>query len=350
MRKQKNTADIVAVAKAAKVSISTVSRSFNHPDLVKPATRKKIDIAVRRLGYIRNRAAQSMHGRRSGTIGFVVPTIDHAIFAEVIQSFSDALDENGFTMLIVSHGYDLDREYAMVRKLLEHRVDGVALIGLDHSEATYQLIDQQGIPAIAVWNYGAASRIPCVGVDNVKAGRIAARHLLDLGHREIGLVFPATADNDRARGRLDGALSVLGEAGVTIRREWTSESPYRIGEAKRTCTQMLSAAQRPTALLCGNDIIAHGAVYSALRMGFVLPDDLSIAGIGDFKGSGEMEPALTTIRIPAKRIGALAGKQISESIVGSDPDGDRRECDLELLVRDTTAPLAETGITNLRIR
>ena len=89
-------ADIIAVGRAAGVSISTVSRAFNHPDLVKPATRKKIDRAVRKLGYIRNRAAQTMHGIRSGTIGVVVPTIDHTIFAEVIQAFSDAVDEHGF--------------------------------------------------------------------------------------------------------------------------------------------------------------------------------------------------------------------------------------------------------------
>ena len=137
--------DIVAVAKAAGVSISTVSRSFNHPDLVKAPTRKKIERAVQKLGYIRNRAAQVMHGRRSGTIGLIVPTIDHAIFAEVTQAFSDAMDEAGFTILIASHGFDLEKEYLRLRKLLEHRVDGIALIGLDHSESTYQLLEQQRI-------------------------------------------------------------------------------------------------------------------------------------------------------------------------------------------------------------
>ena len=119
-------ADIVAVAKAARVSPSTVSRSFNHPELVNPATRKKIDSAVRRLGYIRNRAAQTIHGIRSGTVGLIVPTVDHAIFAELIQSFSEEIEEYGFTILLASHGYSLQREYALTRKMLEHRVDGIA--------------------------------------------------------------------------------------------------------------------------------------------------------------------------------------------------------------------------------
>ena len=135
--KQGGKADIVDVARRAGVSISTVSRSFNHPNLVNLATRKKIEKSVKALGYIRNRAAQAMYGRRSGTIGLIVPTIDHAIFAEVIQSFSDAVDQAGFTLLIASHGFDLEREYTVLRKFLEHRVDGVALIGLDHSEPTF---------------------------------------------------------------------------------------------------------------------------------------------------------------------------------------------------------------------
>ena len=122
-------ADIVAVAREAGVSISTVSRCFNHPDLVKASTRARVEDAVRRLGYIRNRAAQAMHGRRSGVIGLIAPTVDHTIFAELIQAFSEAVDAAGFTLLIATHGYDLDREYAVLRKLLEHRVDGVALIG-----------------------------------------------------------------------------------------------------------------------------------------------------------------------------------------------------------------------------
>lgn len=337
MEKQSHKADIVAVAKAARVSISTVSRSFNHPDLVKPATRKKIDRAVEKLGYIRNRAAQAMHGRRSGTIGLVVPTIDHAIFAEVIQSFSDELDAAGFTILMATHGFDLGREYAVLRKLLEHRVDGVALIGLDHTEATYQLIEQQGIPAIAVWNYDAASRIPCVGAENALAGRMAAEHLVALGHRDIAVVFPQTLDNDRARDRLTGALGVLQAARIEVPAHWRSEAPYLIGEAKRVCAQILALPRRPTAILCGNDVIAQGAIYAAQRAGLAVPRDISIIGIGDFKGSGEIEPALTTIRIPAKSIGSIAGRQIVQSVAGETEAMVRERCELRLLVRETTA-------------
>ncbi len=331
-------ADIIAVAKAAKVSPSTVSRSFNHPDMVNPATRKKITRAVERLGYIRNRAAQTMHGRRSATIGLIVPTINHTIFSEVIQAFSDAIDAEGFTLLIASHGYDLDREYLMMRKLLEHRVDGIALIGLEHSDASFSLIEQQEIPTIAIWNYDEESKMSCVGADNAQAGRMAAEHLLSLNHRDIGLVFPQTTGNDRAHQRLIGALNALEKQRITIPESWRSEAPYSIAQAKRATISLLANSHRPTALLCGNDVIAQGALYAAHSLGLIVPKDLSIIGIGDFKGSEDLEPALSTISIPAQDIGTIAGQNFTRMITSSDKSVFRYRCDLHCVTRNTTAP------------
>ena len=338
--KKQQKADIIDVAKAARVSASTVSRSFNHPEMVNPATRKKINRAVERLGYIRNRAAQTMHGRRSGTIGLIVPTINHTIFSEMIQAFSDAIDAAGFTLLITSHGYDLDREYAMLRKLLEHRVDGVALIGLEHTPASYNLIAQQGIPAIAIWNHSDQSPMSCVGADNLEAGRMAARHLLSLGHHDIGLIFPQTSGNDRARQRLRGAADTLRDAGLTVPEHWRSEAPYSIAQAKRATLDLLERSPRPTALLCGNDVIAQGAIYAAQKAGLRVPGDISIIGIGDFKGSEDLEPALTTISIPAHDIGTLAGENFTRMITTGDAETLRLKCDLACVIRGTTAPVS----------
>ncbi len=332
--KPKN-ADIVAVAKAAKVSISTVSRSYNHPELVNPATRKKIDAAVRRLGYIRNRAAQTIHGIRSGTIGLVVPTIDHAIFAEVIQAFSDAVEPYGFTILVASHGYDLEREYGVLRKFLEHRVDGVALIGLDHSAESYTLIERQSIPAISIWNYSATSILPTIGVDNRRAGQLAAQHLVDLGHRDIGMVFPPTTDNDRARDRQKGAMSVLADLSRATPEEWIVETPYSISDTKEAVSRMLSQPALPTAILCGNDVLAVGAIYAAMRCGLKVPDDISIIGIGDFKGSREMEPGLTTVRLPARTIGELAGRELARLVTKESTEIQHNSCDISVVARNT---------------
>ncbi|WP_120502421.1 LacI family DNA-binding transcriptional regulator [Roseovarius sp. EL26] len=332
-----NKPDIVDVAKAARVSISTVSRSFNHPDLVNPTTRRRVERAVIKLGYIRNRAAQVMHGKRSGTIGLVVPTIDNAIFAELIQSFTTELDACGFTMLIASHGFDLDREYAMLRKLLEHRVDGLAVIGLEHSDATHHLIEQQGIPIIAIWNYSENTNMSCVGVENTEAGRLAAHHLLSLGHRKISLVFPSTAGNDRAYDRFHGALNELRSKDVEVPENWILEAPYNIAEAKRACLSLLKENNIPTAILCGNDIIAQGALYAAQKLSIDVPADLSVMGIGDFKGSGEIEPGLSTIRIPAKNIGSLAAKHLTDEIADKHADLVKEKCELRIIERGSTA-------------
>jgi len=332
-------ADIIAVAKSARVSASTVSRYFNHPELLKPATRKRIDSAIRRTGYIRNRAAQTIHGIRSGTIGVLIPTLDHAIFAEVVQAFSDTVAEQGFTILLASHGYDLQREYAILRKFLEHRVDGVVLTGLDHDEAVFQLLDSQEIPCVLMWNFAADSRYPSIGADNEQAGRLIAEHVLSLGHRKIGCMFPPTNGNDRAFARREIVIQTLKTAGVHVRDDWMLTTVYSISASKQDARRLFSEADRPTALICGNDILATGALYGAAASGLQVPDDVTVVGIGDFKGSSDIEPSLTTVRLPARQIGYESGKALASAIVDPTSDlGKSLHCAPELASRKSSGP------------
>lgn len=326
-------ADILTVAKAARVSASTVSRYFNHPDLLKTSTRRRIEAAVRRTGYIRNRAAQTIHGIRSGTIGVLVPTLDHTIFAEVVQAFSDSVAEHGFTIMLASHGYDLQREYAILRKFLEHRVDGVVLTGLDHDAAVFQLIDQQSVPCVTVWNYADDARFTSIGADNALAGRLIAEHVLSLGHREIACMFPPTVGNDRAAGRRAAVLGTLARAGVSVPQEWDMTAVYSISASKGAATRLLSEPRRPTAIVCGNDVLATGVLYAAMARRLTVPDALTVVGIGDFKGASEMEPALTTVRLPACRIGREAGKALVAKIVDRGEAVSPIHCMPELVVR-----------------
>ncbi len=330
-------ADIVAVARAARVSPSTVSRSFNHPDLVKPATRKKIDEAVRRLGYIRNRAAQTIHGIRSGTVGLIVPTIDHAIFAELIQSFSDSIEDLGFTILLASHGYDLQREYQLTRKMLEHRVDGVALIGIEHRDETIELLRHQKIPSVLLWNYAEGTAFPCVGADNHEAGRLVGTHIGALGHRRVAALFPPLLGNDRAAQRFSGVQAALAAHGVTIPEAFRLEAPYSVDTAKQAITKLMSAEVPPTAVICGNDVLAWGAAHALSRLGIAVPQEISLTGIGDFKGSRAFEPALTTVRIPARQIGARAAAVIASSITSPEAPVRGERIVPELLLRETSA-------------
>ncbi|MEM7471671.1 MAG: substrate-binding domain-containing protein [Pseudomonadota bacterium] len=332
--------DIVAVAKVARVSASTVSRYFNHPGLLKPATRSRIDKAVRKTGYIRNRAAQTIHGIRSGTIGVLVPTLDHAIFAEVVQAFSDEVDAQGFTILLASHGYDAQREYAILRKMLEHRVDGIVLTGLDHDEAVFQLIDSQSIPAILMWNYAENARYPSIGTDNWRAGQLIAEHILDLGHRDIACMLPPVAGNDRANARQVAIMQTLQAAGVSVRPEWQLTTVYSVAASKRDTIELLQRKTRPTALICGNDVLATGAMYGATAAGVRVSEEMSITGIGDFKGSADIEPPLTTVRIPAKRIGREAGAALSSAIIDPASVSLGVHCEPKLIPRSSSKAVA----------
>ncbi len=336
IRSRKGAPGLVEVAARAGVSPATVSRYFNNPDIVKPDTKTRIAEAAVSLGYIRDRMAGALHNRFSGTIGLIVPTIDNAIFAELIEVFGGRLREHDRTMLIASHGYDLNLEVAIVRSLLERRIDGVVLIGFDHDEIPLDMLAQRYVPVISAWNYRANSSLPCVGTDNREAGAIVTQHLLDLGHRDIAFVFPETESNDRARDRLSGAIAAARKYGVEPHSERLRIAPYDIGAAKAVGQKILSE-RAPTAVVCGNDIIAQGIVYACQASGVRIADDLSIVGIGDFSGSAHMEPGLTTLRLPAQKIGQQAADTILEmSISGLPPAKMRTSIKASLIERGST--------------
>ncbi len=332
-RSRKGAPGIVEVAARAGVSPATVSRAFNEPDMVREPTRVRIRRAAEDLGYIRDRMAGALLNRFSGTIGLVVPTIDNAIFAELIEAFSTRLQHHDRTMLMASHGYDLGEEVSIIRSLLERRTDGVVLVGLDHEAVPMNMLIQRDVPVISVWNYKSDSTMPCIGVDNFKAGQMAARHVVSQGHRDIALLFPNTENNDRARGRMLGTLAVLEEHNIPVPGNRIIRCPYDIGAAKSLTTKLLKEIPAG-AIICGNDIIAQGAMFSISAARMQVPGDIAVIGIGDFRGSEHMEPPLSTIRIPARRIGQAAADMIIDmSENGATPNPYRREMPLELMDR-----------------
>jgi len=215
-RSRKGAPGIVDVARRAGVSPATVSRFYNSPKIVRGPTRQRIETAAQELGYIRDRMAGTLHNRFSGTFGLIVPTIDNAIFAEMIEAFSAKLQKHDRTMLIAAHGYNLQLEAAIVRSLLERRIDGVALVGLDHDSVPLNMLKQRDVPVISIWNHQADTDIACVGADNFLAGTLVTSHLMQLGHRNVALIFPETENNDRARGRLAGAQTSLSDHGIRL--------------------------------------------------------------------------------------------------------------------------------------
>jgi len=329
---------IVDVASAAGVSPATVSRYFNAPEKVKEATRNRIASAVSKLGYVPH-AASALGPQASGTVGLIVPTIDNAIFAEMIQEFSITLFRHARTMLIAAHGYDLARESILTESLLQHRIDGIALIGLEHTEQTNLQLAKANIPAVMLWNYRNRQERPCIGIDNREAGRTAVQHLLEFGHRDILFLLAEPRANDRAADRRAGALAAMKAAGISVPPEQRIICPYEIQACKDIVIEALSRTPRPTAVFATNDVIAHGALFAALALGISVPNELSIIGIGDFRGSSSVEPGLTTLRVPACRIGRRAAEVLVEMITWPSATLERdHKYEVELVVRGSTGP------------
>jgi len=343
LRSRKGAHGIVDVASRAGVSPATVSRFYNQPDVVSLPTRKRIEQAATDLGYIRDRMAGSLHNRFTGTIGLVVPTIDNAIFAEFVEAFANRLRRHERTMLIASHGYDLELEVPIIRSLLERRIDGVVMIGFDHDPISLSMLKDRDVPIILAWNFRADTEIPCIGASNQQAAQLITRHLIELGHKDIGFIFPDTCSNDRARDRKTTALATAAEAGLKIADHRILNCTYDISEAKELGQNLLQG-DPPTAVVCGNDVIAQGVIYAAHSLGLSVPDDLSVAGIGDFRGSGDMEPGLTTVRLPAKRIGNLVADRIVElSKTGIMPKPKHQLVDISLVKRNSTGPVKSSN-------
>lgn len=339
-RSRKGAPGILDVALRAGVSGATVSRYFNAPDVVKPGTRTRIEQAARELGYIRDRVAGALHGKMSGTVGLIVPTIDNAIFSELIEAFSAQLHAHDRTMLIASHNYDLEREVGIVRSLLERRIDAIALVGRDHPIAATEMIKLRGIPVVSLWNAVGASGIPSIGTDNRQGAYDVTQHLIDLNHRRIALLFPDTEHNDRARDRKHGVLQALDAAGIEVPPAWNLPCPYDTADAKSVALQLLqpnNKGKKPTAFVCGNDIIAHGVIHAASRLGIKVPQSVSVVGIGDFKGSSAIEPPLTTVRLPARRIGQLAADTLINKINLAAAENPDHIIPTQLIVRESTA-------------
>jgi len=192
---------------------------------------------------------------------------------------------------------------------------------------------------LCVWNYDDSFGIDTVGIDNHTIGYHAAGHLVEMGHRAIGCIFGLSGTNDRAASRKDGILSRLAEAGITPPALWQAETSYDLRSARTIAHNILVQKDRPSAIICGNDIIAFATIWAAQSLGLSVPEDLSVMGIGDFQGAAEMTPPLSTIRIPAHTVGRLSANRILELITAEDIETPRHlKVNFEMRIRRSTAP------------
>lgn len=331
------TAKLADVARLARVSTATVSRALTRPDKVKPATVARIRQAVQALGYVAHGAARALASRRTRTIGAVIPTLDNAIFANTVHALQKTLDEAGYTLLLASHEFDAQVEARVTQTLIERGVDGLVLLGTSHHPSVFGMIDAHRVPYVLTWALDESGRHPCIGFNNRAAGIRMARYLLDLGHRAFAMISGITAGNERAQERLAGVREALAERGLALGPGGLVEKPYTLGGGREGMRELLQAAPRPTAVVCGNDVLAIGALAECRAMGLAVPEHLSLTGFDDMEIAAAITPGLTTMHFPTAELGAYAAQHLVARLAGESFEA-RIELPVELVVRDSTAP------------
>ncbi|MDB6177411.1 LacI family DNA-binding transcriptional regulator [Paracoccus sp. Z330] len=302
--------NIEDVARLAGVSTATVSRSLNSSGRVREATRKIVETAARELGYTPNFGGQALASNRTNTVGAIIPTMENAIFARAIQALQETLAEHKVTLLVATSQYRPDREEAQIRTLLARGVDGVVLIGNRRAPSAYALLNARGIPFVLLWSAPANSPFVTIGFDNFGAAHDLTTRILEKGHRRIGMISGLTADNDRAFDRVQGVSQALADHGLSLSPHDLVECRYSLKAGENAAMQLLGATQRPTAIICGNDVLAAGALRAARASGLTVPDDMSVIGFDDIELATAVFPPLATVRVPHRRMGVAAGEHL----------------------------------------
>jgi LacI family transcriptional regulator len=329
------------VAREAGVSTASVSRALNNPGLVRAELRARIDAAAQALGYIPDAAARALSSRKTGTIGAVIPTVDNAMFARGVEALQRYLSLKGYLLLLATSGYDPEVEHQQAQNMLARGIDGLILRGDVHTDALRRLLATQRIPFINVGVYHPDKPYASVGADNEAAALRACRHLLGLGHQRIGMVAALGQHNDRASARVRGVRRALAEAGLTLPPAWYLEVPYRLDDARQAARALLLPADRPTAVVCGNDVIAYGVMLEAERRGLQVPQDLSVMGFDDLEWSRHLRPSLTTMHLPTDEVWSRAGEYLVNTLNGQ-PAVQHYELEATLVVRESTGPVPGT--------
>ncbi|MGR3469242.1 MAG: LacI family DNA-binding transcriptional regulator [Shimia sp.] len=322
------------VAQAAGVSTATVSRCLNGTGKVSPKTREKVEGAIRALGYAPNFGAQALAARRTNTFGAVVPTMDNAIFARGVQAFQARLAGVGVTTLIASSDYDPEREAAQIAALVARGADGLLLIGHDRQAQSYEMLDRRGIPYVVTWAHDAGQGPVCVGFDNTAAMRAMATEGLRMGHRRIAMISATVDGNDRARGRVAGVRRAMAAHGLEAKALRLIETRYSIRAGAEAFAALWP--ERPTLILCGNDVQAAGAMARAREMGVDVPGQVSITGFDDMDIAGITAPALTSVRVPHAQMGCFAARALMCLRAGQAVTSTKLET--EIVLRGTLAP------------
>jgi DNA-binding LacI/PurR family transcriptional regulator len=299
-------ATLIDVAQAARVSLATASRVFSSPHLVRDSTAQRVREAARRLSFRPNLLGSKLRAQQTRMIGVMLPTLENAVFAECWRGIEEAALAGGYSLMLVTSGYDPARERERVEYLLRHRVDGMVLTVADAARSTVlDQLDGEGVPYVLAYNQaGPRSRRHSVSVDNRRSACAGVEALIAAGHRRIAVVSGAFVASDRARQRFAGYQDAMRAHGLMPAAPvcLPSHTASNAGQIRA----LVRAIDAPTAFFCTNDLLAIGVISDLRRLGLSVPRDISVLGYDGIALGSVVEPPLATVVQPNSEIGASA--------------------------------------------
>jgi LacI family transcriptional regulator len=336
------------VARAANVSISTVSHVLSGKRPTSGQTKLRVEEVIERLGYRPNRVAQSLVWRRPFALGLIIPDITNPYFPAFALGAEDRVRQRGYTLVLGNSEYDPSREVAYLELVRSQQLAGaIYCLGDEMSPILPELqrAVEEGLAVVLV--HSPMASVPTVCADNRQGGGLAAQHLLDLGHRQIGIISALPLDEGMAD-REGGFLDVLREAGMNVDRTSvpTMYGNHQIEGGRQATAELLERAPNLTAIFVLNDLMALGGLEAAREAGRRVPDDLSIVGFDDIPFAALANPPLTTVGQPIRQLGEQAADlllQVIEDGVPPTLEASPQPNVLlpnQLMVRHSTAPPA----------
>jgi DNA-binding LacI/PurR family transcriptional regulator len=337
-------ARIADVAREAGVSKAAVSFAFNNPDRLRPETAERIRRVASQLGYRPHPVARMLTAGSTTTIGIVSPQALPQVFANPFfplfaEGVATVTEDRGFGLLFISplHG-------SLERALGRATVDGVIVIGLDRRHPEVESIRGSGLPVVLV-DAPAWQEHGSIDVDDLSGAMAAARHVLELGHRDLLIVTmepsPAQEDETSVMGRrMAGYRRALEEFGVELSPQQIVVGPATFDGGEQAFLRAWDDGLRPTAVLSMSDAAAAGILHAARHLGLEVPDELSVVGFDDLPLTRFTNPPLTTVHQPVRRKGEEAARMLLEALVLAPSAGAHRVLETRLVVRHSTGPVA----------
>ena len=292
------------VAKAAGVSLGSVSHYLNDRVPVSPAKAERIQCAIDALGYRVDQGARSLRRGQTQTVGLIVPDISNPFYAELARAIEHRLWDRGFQTFLCDSAHDAVRERAHFLNLLDRRADGILVIYSSETSDLPELAGETRTPVVFLDRpvMGQVS----VASDNYLGGQLAAKHLLSLGHSRIGALV-GDAEVSNMRSRMDGFTAALTEGGAEIGPPYLCHGAQALSLGERV-TELMDLPRPPTAIFATNDIVAVGAWRTLLTHGFRIPEDVSLIGFDNIEMGRLLLPPLSTVAQDISALGAHAAE------------------------------------------